>query len=155
MIGRFISTTNRRIDVLNYDGSTYHAANTTSSAPSGLNTLSIGDNELSTPSNFFNGRIAEAWVMQGGDVTNDGGALNDGILRKLAFQGPFSLSYVANKLVEYRSLRAHPTADSVGETYSAGPRQTWTNTNSVTVALHPPIYASYVRPGQTRRSRIV
>lgn len=152
LVGRFISATNRRLAVLNADGSTAHVQNTTSRTPSGFDTMAIGAHEGSIPALFLDGRVAEFWVTNT-DIQPDAAQLRDALLFQLAYGGPFSVPYIAKDIIEYRSLRKAPAsyADDMGEVFH-GPlgRQVWTNTNGVTIGPHPPLPYWYAKPPDAR-----
>ena len=79
------------------------------------------------------------------DVQPDGGALDEVLLRRLAYRGPFSIQHVKRNIVEYRSFRSRVTHDKPGEVYHVGAGRTWTNVGGATVGPHvrlPPSYAS-------------
>lgn len=85
------------------------------------------------------GQIAEIWYTNT-DIQPDGAQLQNSTLRQLAFNGPFSLPHIAKDIVEYRSFRSRLDSrqDTPEEVYHRGLRQTWTNTNGVTLGPHPP-----------------
>lgn len=149
---RCISAINRRIAVLSHLGIT-HGQSTPSRVPSGIDTLSIGSTETSSPSVFFPGSAAEFWYTAT-DIQPDGTQLQDSLLRRLAYGGPFSVPHIAKDIIEYRSLRVHPDSrgDRIGEVYFGRfGYQTWDNTNGVTIGPHPPLPYSYVKPQQNTR----
>lgn len=153
LVGRFISSTNRRFSVLFPDGSISHAQNTSSNSPSGIDAMSLGCNASATPFNFMTGSIGEFWITNT-DIQDDGTQLNDDLIRQLAYGGPFSVPHIASNVIDYRSLRKHPTSDGdeLGEVYDgAFGRQTWTNTGGATIGPHPPLPYWYRKPGQRRR----
>ncbi len=144
VVARFISATNRRISVLRPTGDVVQAQGTTSRAfPTSAETMA-----LSTPvSNFADADIAE-YFYTNTDIQPDAGVLQEP-LRQLAYGGPFSVPYIAKDIIEYRSLRKHPTSDGdqIGEVYSGrSGRQTWTNTNAATTCEHPPLPYWFKRP---------
>lgn len=149
-IGRGIAAANRRLDVLQFDGSTAHAQNTSSQTPTGIDTMIIGGRLTSAgASNFFDGRIGEFWYTNT-DIQPDGASLNDDVLRQLARFGPFSVPSIAKDVLEYRNLfqaLGNPT-DNPMDCYSRIGRQVWTNTGGVIGGGHPPLIG-YLR--NTRR----
>jgi len=155
VIGRFISATNRRLAVLQPDGSTVHAQNTLSRNPTAPTTLTLGTNGSGTSA--FGGRIGEFWCTNT-DIQADNAQLQDWMLRQLAYGGPFSVPHIAKDIVDYRSFRVFPESrgDRVGEVYHGRfGRQTWTNTNGVTIGAHPPLPYWYARPGQVRSQLVI
>lgn len=148
VIGRCISTTNRRIDVLQYDGSIAQAQNTTSRTAITATKFSIGSLDLSSNYDPFDGLIGEAWYTAT-DISGDGGALPEAIIRRLAYGGPFSIPHIAKDVIEYRSFWQSPDSrgDRTGHVYHRAARVNWTNTNGVTVGPHPPLPHWYRRPG--------
>jgi hypothetical protein len=150
---RGISATNRRITILLPGGVIDNTQSTVSKAPSGIDKLIIGAAGFSTAPLIipYDGRVAEFWCTNT-DVQPDGAATSNALTQQLAYGGPFSVPHIASSIADYRSFRKHPTNDEVGETAWGGKgKQTWTNTNGVTIAPHPPLSSSYVRPGQTKR----
>lgn len=156
MLGRFINTTNRRLSVLHYNGVLEHAQGTTSVVLASQDTTAVGAFVGSANSNFFDGRIGEFWYTNT-DIQADAAQLQDSTLQQLAYGGPFSVPHIAKDIVEYRSLRKHPSSDGDDgfEIYSSVGRQTWTNTAGVSIGDHPPLPYSYVRPGQIQRNLVI
>jgi hypothetical protein len=152
IVTRWVSSTNRWLDILNSDGSTAHSQGTTSKAPTGMNQLGVGARVYSTPDSFSNALIAEFWYADA-DIQADGGQLDDNLLRRLAYGGPFSVPHIAKDIVEYRSLRKALTSDSDdgNEVYARNGVQTWTQSGSPTVGPHCPVPYWYVKPRQTER----
>lgn len=102
--------------------------------------------------NPWTGDLAEYWWTNT-DIF-PAGALSLSLMRQLAFEGPFSIPYIGNKVQEYRSFRGgFPSADI----YS-GPigQQNWANNNGAISGLSPPLYRSYKWPGSSvNRRRLV
>jgi hypothetical protein len=148
VVWRFISATNRRGDVLHYDGSTAHAQSTVNRGPTSIDTIAVGANETSSPTNFFDGSIAEFWYTAT-DIQPGGAALDDNLLRQLARFGPFSVPTIGPTVIEYHSyFQGIDSTMDIGPEVYAKLRQTWTNVNGVTRAPHPPLIG-YLR--NTRR----
>lgn len=156
VLGRFINATNRRISVLQYDGSIIHAQSTTSRAPTGLDSVAIGGRITSSPDQFFGGFVGEFWYTDT-DIQPGGAQLENALLMKLALGGPFSVPHVAKSLVEYRSLRTglDSAQDRPEEIWYRGLWPTWTNTNGVTLGPHPPLPGWYQKPGNVIRPAVV
>ena len=160
MVGRFISATNKRLSVLQYDGSIVGGQRTTSRAfPTSADSIVLGSTVGGTAE--WNGYLAEVWYTNT-DIQADGGVLSEATLRQLAYGGPFSVPHIAKDIIEYRSFRKGliSNTDEEGEVYSGkNGRQTWTNTNGATLDIHPPLPGWYKRPGaeviQFRRPRII
>lgn len=88
VLGRFISSTNRRISCLHPDGSTSHAQSTTNRSTSGVNGIYVGGLYGSTGyTDLMTGAVGELWWASG-DIQPDGGQTNDDMLRTLAYRGP-------------------------------------------------------------------
>jgi hypothetical protein len=154
LVARAISATNRKIAALYSTGATEHATSATSRAPAGLDTMTLG--ALSTSAGIlepWDGRIGEFWLTNT-DIQADGAQLLGSTLQQLAYGGPFSIPHIAKDIVEYRSFRKHPVSDGDLATevfHGKFGRQTWTNTNGVTIGAHPPLPYWYRKPGQYRR----
>lgn len=155
VVGRFISATNRRLDILRTtQGIETHNQSTTSRAPTGLDEMNLGAlNTSGGLTEFYDGHIGEFWFTNT-DIQPDGAALTSPTLWQLAYGGPFSIPHVAQSIVEYRSLRKFPNVDGdeIGEWMSERfGRQTWANNGGVTISRHDPLPYWYERPGQRRR----
>lgn len=153
IVGRFISATNRRISVLQGDGSVVAAQGTTSRAfPTSAESISIGAMVSTSTAQYLDGNIGEFWYTNT-DIQPDGLALQEPLLRQLAYGGPFSVPHIGKDLIEYRSFRKSLTTDQDDgvEVYSESfGVQTWTNTNGVTIGHHPPLPYWYENPRQRR-----
>jgi hypothetical protein len=153
IVSRFISATNRRIDVLNANGSTAHAQNTTSAAPASQAEINIAAD--TNVFDQFSGLIADLWYANA-DVQVDGAALSDATLRQLAYGGPFSLPSLVANIQEYRSFRKHPFLNEAGEVYfGARGVQNWTPTATPTIGFHPPLPYWYRRPTDASRELMI
>lgn len=154
---RGISATNRRMAILHPTGATEHLQNTTSRTPSSLDTHALGCENYNSPDSFFGGNVAEFWLAKA-DIQADGAALQDWMLRQLAYGGPFSVPHLAASIVDYQSFRQGISSDrdSYGEIYSGSAgRQIWTPTNTPTMGPHPPLPYWYVKPGRAPRAVLV
>jgi hypothetical protein len=152
VLGRFIDATNRRIAVLGMGGANFAASqDTVSRAPAGLDTMTIGSLEASTPLDFWDGMVGELWLANA-DVQADGGAATASLLHALAFGGPFAFPHIAKSLVEYRAMRRHPTAGGAGAIIAGAGvgLQVWENVNGVGMGPHPPLPYWYVNPLQRK-----
>lgn len=149
LLGRWVSATNRWCSLLQDDGSTVHAQNTTSRTPAGLTTMYLGSYDGSG-TGAFDGSMAEFFLLNA-DVQPDGAQTQDTLLRQLAYGGPLSLPHLAGNVIDYRSLRKHPTCEDAGEiAWGAKGKQTWIN-NGVTTGPHPPLPYWRAKPGQNKR----
>jgi concanavalin A-like lectin/glucanase superfamily protein len=154
-VARFITSTNRHISALSADGSVANASNTQLRAVTAATAMYLGVNEA--VSEFYNGGIGEFWYTNT-DIQPDAATLASSTLLQLAYGGPFSVPYIAKDIVEYRSFRSSPDSrgDRMGEVFhGAKGRQTWDNTNGVTVGPHPPLPYWFIRPAQNRRVLVV
>lgn len=158
LVVRYVSSTNRRISVLDPSGTASHAQNTTSCALAGVNRMNIGAFQSNgAAGTFFDGHIAEFFVCNA-DIQLDGAQLQDATLRQLAYLGPFSIPNVAASLLEYRSFYSTQGQDTNNavEVYCPGRApQAWVNNAGVKVGLHPPLFPEYVRPADTRRILVI
>lgn len=145
---RIISATSRRLSAVNASGLIEHAQGTTSRNPTGIDSISVGAQRVNSTLLPMDGSIGEFWYTDT-DIQPDGAQLENALLMKLAFGGPFSVPHVAQSLVEYRSFRSglESTQDRPEEIYYRGLRPTWTNTNGVNLGPHPPLPGWYQRPG--------
>jgi len=152
IVARYISGTNRRMAVKLHTGEIVHAAGAINDNPTGIDVMAFGCLNHSAPTGFFDGGIAEFW-MTNSDIQADGAQLLDSTVRQLAYGGPFSVPHIAKNIIEYRSFRKYPSSegDDPSEVFHGVARQTWTNTNGVTIGPHPPLPYWYVKPGQTAR----
>jgi hypothetical protein len=158
LICRYISATNRRLAVLNPDGSTSHVQSTTSRTPAGVDTMTIGAFEDSGgPQSWSDAHIAEWWIADI-DIQADAAQLQDPHLRNLAYYGPFWYPHIARNIVEYRRLGQSigSDTDKTGEAiYGKLGKSNWTNVNNVLPGLQPPVMPMYERPGQYTRLMLV
>ena len=156
VVVRMISATNRWISAWQSDGLMQHAQGTTSRSPTGIDTISVGARKISSTDTYWGGSIAEFWYTDT-DIQADGAQLENALLWRLAFCGPFSVPHVAKALVEYRSFRTGlaDTEDLPEEIYYRGLRPTWTNTNVATLGPHPPLPGRYINAGEVTRPAVV
>lgn len=156
ILGRFLSSTNRRMSVLHSTGQVELASNTTSRNPSGMDTMTLG--ALSTSGGIsapWDGLIGEFWLSNA-DIFYDTATNMGEQTRQFAYGGPFSVATAVANIVEYRSMRAHETRGDGSDLYfSRFPPSSWVNTNGATISYHPPLPYWYVKPGQTVRNLIV
>lgn len=149
VVGRFISSTNRRIARILDTGAIGHGYNTTDHAPTGLDQLNLGRRNTSAGADrYWDGNIAEYWLANI-DIQGDGGQLDNSMLSTLAYDGPFSIPHVAANLLEYRALKKHITSgedDYFNVKIGGAGQQTWTKVNTPTIGPHPPLRYSYRRP---------
>lgn len=144
ILARFISSTNRRISVLQPDGSLLHAQDTTTvTTPAGVTRVALGCRESNAPDLFWDGNIAEYFLLNR-DIQPDGVQTADWLVRQLAYRGPFSVPGLTKDILEYRALRNALTDDRLGESYTgAKGRQTWVNTNAVKLGGGPALLGGY------------
>jgi len=144
-VARYISSTNRRCSLLQSNGAAAAGQDTGSSAPSAATSFQIGTRLAATQ--YFTGAIGEFWYTAT-DIQADGAALDESMLRQLAYGGPFSVPHIAAGVIEYRGFRKFPSSegDEAGEVYHRSSRQVWSNTNSVVIGAHPPLPYWYRNP---------
>lgn len=152
---RGLSSINRRIQGVNPDGSVFAASAAGANAPTSLDAIGLGCRVGSTPSNLFDGQIAEFWYTKTG-ILGKTGDFENSFVRRLAYGGPFSVSDVAEDILEYRSMRSGLTSGPGREIYNGGGAkpQLWSNVNGATLGIHPTLPYWYENPRQTR-SRMV
>lgn len=158
VLWRGISATNRRISVLNANGSVSHAQNTTSLVPLNIDRMRIGEWAGSGTGAPLDGVMAEFWYATA-DIYPGGAAITDEELRRLAYRGPFSLpGNVVQYLREYLSLRTLPSRGPGSDWYIGAQQRMdlWTpNGSPVNGGPHPPLPSDYIRPGQTETIRVI
>jgi len=140
VVGRWITSSNRRMAVLHPTGESEHVQGTNVATPTSLAHMRLGGLRSSSGETAqWLGGIAEFWCANI-DVVPGGGAMPDAMLRQLAYGGPFSLPHLVPSIMEYRSFRSaleHP--GKPGETYWGGRGvQTWVNTDGK-LQTHPPL----------------
>jgi hypothetical protein len=154
LIQRVMSTTNYRAAILNPLGAIAHAAGT-GNATFDFTTLTLGNNS-SSPTSGLTGNIAELFYTDT-DIQPDGLQLDETLLRRLAYRGPFSVPSLKKDIIEYRSFFSRTVNDKAGDVYYGKyGKQTWANTNGVTIGPHPPWAMPwnrrYIRPKQNDRA---
>lgn len=149
LLGRLSGAASRFIEVLTPDGAASSNSNTTSVNPAGLDTLALGGRVSSSPTQFFDGLLAEFWLINGMQLYP--ASLATGLLYPLAFDGPFAMAHIAKDIVDYRSLRlGGPNVGQVGDIFNGGGSTSliWTDSNTVTFdPMHPPLPGRYQRHG--------
>lgn len=150
-IGRFISSTNRRLAVRFQTGVVEQNSVATARAPLNMDAMSIGARVSSATSAFWDGKIAEFWIANA-DIADSAADLPTALVHQLAFGGPFSVSSIAQNIVEYHSLLDDVDSASydMGHDYFTGAYPVWVNNAGVTVGDHPPLPYWYVKPAQRR-----
>lgn len=154
VMGRFISSTNRRIQTLLPTGQIDAAQGTGSRVLAGMDTMTVGAMTHTSTIEHCSGSIGEFWYANA-DVQPDGAAIQDSLMWQLAYGGPFSVPHIADKIVEYRSFLESPTVNKLGLVYSIGALPTWINTNGAGIAAHPPLPYWYVKPGQNLKPLVI
>lgn len=137
IVGRLIASGNQRMAALNADGSTTHVALTSAIAVTSVNLMTLGIRVDAAQA--YTGRVAEFWIADV-DIQPGGAQLQDALLRQLAYFGPFSVPHIANRVLDYRSLRSRldSARDVPDEIYHRSVRQVWTNSNAATRGPNPP-----------------
>lgn len=145
VIGRHLSTTDRRISVL-AKSSISSGQNTDSQSSTASTGIQVGARNSAGTLDPFTGSIAELWCLAG-DVQPDGGALQDWLLWHLAYNGPLGIPHIAPKLVHYQSFRQRLKGPGIGDFKSTAiGRVQLNNVNGVTYGPHPPIPEMFHRP---------
>lgn len=152
LIGRFATTASRFIDGIGIDGTVGGATDTSLLVPT-MNRMAIGRRTNSVVQEEFTGYIGEFWLCNTDIGATSTTALSTAIIRQLAYNGPFSVPNVSNNLIEYVSFRSRGFFDGGGtiinEYYTnilRNPIDWAVNGTAPTLAVHPPISASYIGP---------
>ena len=154
VIARFIAANNVKGAQWNAETGTigHGSATTFSVTPSGVNTT-----ELGRASSVLNGQMQDYWLAPL-DIQAGGAQLNNDLLLQLGRFGPFSVPYIAENIVDYRSLRQDQNSDFGEEGSNATKgrsRQSHAPTGAawtVDVGQECPYARNWVRP--LDRSRI-
>lgn len=155
-VGRFITATNRKLSVLQFDGSIATITNTTNNAITPDRWALGAAHSSGSTSEYFDGRISGYWATNI-DIQADAADLNNDTLRQLAYCGPFSIPHVAANLIDYREMDQPIGSDTdmFPTAYMPFGQRTWTNSNGVTRAEHPPLRPDYKLPNNIRKLGIV
>ena len=156
---RAINATNRRLSIIKPTGALDHAQSTVDATLLATATrMSLGAEDDNAAGAFSNSMIGE-FFYTGTDIQGDGAETDPLLLRQLAYRGPGSIQRIKKDIIEYRSIRTHPTAGHRPDIYF-GPRgpQAWANVGGATIGPHPPHAQpwnrSYIRPGQSVGNRV-
>jgi hypothetical protein len=93
--------------------------------------------------------MAELWWANV-DVQPDGGKLNLGTLRQLAYEGPFALSHIAPHVMEYSSF----SGNRIRRDYAVQ-SGSWVHSGSVLLTPHPPLSSRYSYPDNAQSIVVV
>lgn len=115
VIGRFISATNRRMSAFSNTGIGSNSSVTNITLAS-LNRFTLGQ-EADSTTNGIVGGVAEAWFADT-DIYDSAADLPNDLIFQLALYGPLSIPSVANKLIDYQSLKS--SNDSIGKQTAVG-----------------------------------
>lgn len=156
---RFVSAIARRFRPLYGNGfSGENGSSATSRTPTGLDTITLGALETSGgASQFWDGLIAEYWILNADVGLFSGADMNSSLTRQLAFGGPFSVPSVARSIVEYRSFRTSINGGGPEDIYFGpkGAPGTWVETGGVTIGPHVPLPYWRANPAQTKRQLVI
>lgn len=156
LLARFISPTNDRLSVID-GGAILGVQRTTTRTPvaTQINLGSLQFSSLTNESGASRGYIAEYWIANG-DIQEDGAAMNDNILRMIAYNGPLSVPTVAAKVRNYRPFLT--VGGNIGSNYVTNPDEAFGNNGgpySISGIFqnfnnqgNPPLCAGYVPPTQ-------
>lgn len=137
-VWRFINATNYRAHVRLASGTTGNSTVTTSTTPTGLDTMTLGARQPSTGADFFwGGRIAEFFIANGDIYRSTGSTMDQALITHLSFNGPLKTPFLADQLVHYRSFRTHPSLKCAGDLDRGIAQIEWTNTGGATLNAHP------------------
>jgi hypothetical protein len=154
IVGRFITSSSKRLSALDELGAMVNIQNTDVTAFAAQHWDLGNEGPVGAVVNYLSGNMAEFW-MTDTDIQPGGAALDNSMLRQLAYYGPFSIPLVRSNLVHYRSFRS-VTDDGIEKPsevfHGKYGRLSWGMTTGLTTGGHPPIYGGY-EPG--RRSRRV
>lgn len=142
LLGRFLAANQRALDTIDALGNVVANQSTVARTPVGLSRMALGCRSGSTNSAFYDGLVAELWYGTVPAILSANAALDPSLLRKLAYGGPFSVPSIGASVIEYRSLRKHPTLGGRRDVVTRGiANPTWINSGGVTVGVHPPLPA--------------
>lgn len=151
VVGRFITNSNRRLAVLRSSTWAVEHSNATVGQAATLSRMALGIFSASSDSKPANAQAGEFWICDGDMGPDPTLPLDDDLVRKLAFDGPFSVPHVAPMVVDYLSLRSGSEAVfQPGEIYQRGTPRPWTVVNAPDTSEPPPVSGAFVRPGQSR-----
>lgn len=111
LVARFITATNDRMSVLEYNGTVTSLNRTTTRSPTSLDNVLFSALQTTSRTEPFAGSIAEFWIANK-DIQPDALALSNDTLRTLAYRGPFAVPTVAQSVCYYTSLLSLPPGDS-------------------------------------------
>lgn len=158
VIARLVDADSRYLTVLQANGSIVHGSPTVATRlMTSLDTVMLGAfRQNGTASSYFTGLIAEFWYSNT-DISGSNTQLNDELVRQIAYSGPFSVPHIAPDVIEYRSLRIHPTANNPASDayYRNMQPPVWTNTGGVFTGAHPPLAPDFVKPAQQAKRLLV
>lgn len=148
VVGRCITSTNRRLSVLHPDGAIEHVQGTASKTPTGMDAVNIGGIVANGSAQlFWPGLVAELWYTNT-DIQPDAGQLDDNMVRQLAYHGPYSVPNIPSDLIEYHGMRSSLPTYRRPEESGLGKfgHKIWTNNSGVGLGHHPPLPYEYDRP---------
>lgn len=151
ILGRFISATNRRMDIWDYNNNTITSIqDTVSKTPGTMTGTGIGND--SNGGTLFAGSISEFWLANI-DVQPGGAVTDSAFLWYLAMNGgPWAVPRIAASIQQYKPLLQNFTAGP--ENYSRGVPPIWTNVG-VTLGAPIPLGPGYIRPNNSRRITVI
>jgi hypothetical protein len=154
---RCIGAADKRLTAMNHTGLVASINSVTSKTPT-VTTVDIGALGRSAPIQLWSGYVAEYFITNT-DIQPGGGAMQESLLRQLAFGGPFSVPHIAADILDYQAFRSALGSDTAVDTdgfYDAPKgQQIWTNTNTVGLGPHPPLPGNYADLRVAGRSMII
>lgn len=152
VVGRFISTTSRRISMLTSKGVFGTNSTTATLNPSGMDAMTLsGLVRSSGVTRFNNGAIAEFWMVSGDVGRSTGSDLTISEMSHLAYNGPFNNTLIRrDRILEYKGFRASPTGEGgAGDEYISG-KYKLENIGGATLGPHVPLPYYHKRPDHSK-----
>lgn len=153
ILARANGVANRWMSVLDASGSVASGQNTVSVTPTGIAWTTINayaDNSIVT--NYGDGIFAEFFIANA-DVQGDGAQTKEALIRKLAYEGPWSIPHLAPNILEYHSFRRGYNYNKDDDDF--GKSMIYYTNNGAVIGAHPPLAPGYRRPSDSYLNLVV